>query len=266
MAQPLMVKAGAKIRLTDFDPDYDEGLTKEQALEETARHVAAIDELSYRLYAEGERAVLVVLQGMDAAGKDGTIRHVFTSVDPQSTQVVAFKQPSHEELAHDFLWRIHYRMPRRGNIGIFNRSHYEDVIVVRVHELVPKKIWEKRYDQINAFEKAAVQNGTTIVKCFLHISRDEQRKRLQARLDDPQKRWKFAIGDLDERKRWDDYQEAYNDALTLCNTEHAPWQIIPADQKWYRNLAISRLLAKTLKEMDPQFPEADPALERVKVE
>jgi PPK2 family polyphosphate:nucleotide phosphotransferase len=218
------------------------------------------------LFAEDRRSVLVVLQGMDTSGKDGTIRTMMTGINPQGCQVVPFKQPGHEELDHDFLWRVHQRVPRRGNIGIFNRSHYEDVLVVRVENLVPEQEWQRRYDRINDFEQMLVEGGTTLVKCFLHVSKKEQRKRLQARLDNPEKRWKFSRGDLAVRQQWDDYQRAYEDALTKCNTAHAPWHIIPADRKWFRNLVASQLLRETLERMDPQLPPAEPGLDGVKVE
>jgi len=197
---------------------------------------------------------LLVLQGMDSAGKDGTIRHVMRAINPSTCVVAAFKQPTHLELSHDFLWRVHRQAPRRGNVGIFNRSHYEDVVVVRVHKLFPESEWGARYDQINDFEKMLDQSGTRILKVFLHISADEQRARLIARLNDPNKRWKFSQADAEERKLWDEYQKAYEDALTRCNTSYAPWHIVPADRKWYRNLIVSRLVSETLQEMDPQFP------------
>ena len=209
-----------------------------------------------RLFAENKRSVLLVLQGMDTAGKDGTIRNVMRGVNPQGCTVNSFKRPSSEALDHDFLWRIHFRVPRRGDIGIFNRSHYEDVLVVRVHNLVAEEEWSQRYEQLNQFEKMLTETGTTIVKCFLHISKETQRERLQARLDDPEKRWKFSEHDLSERKLWDKYQIAYEAALTRCNTSWAPWNIIPSDKKWYRNLLVSELLLKTLQDMDPQLPES----------
>ena len=259
--QQLTVPSGTDIQLADFDPRYIEGdWTKKSSRAEIARLTAASRDLAYRLYAENRRAVLLVLQGMDTAGKDGTIRTVMTGINPQSCQIVPFKQPSHKELDHDFLWRIHKAAPRRGNIGIFNRSHYEDVLVVRVHNLVPELEWQTRYQRINEFERLLVDGGITLVKCFLHISRDEQRERLQARLDNPDKRWKFSKGDLDERKLWDEYQRAYEAALTRCNTEYAPWYIIPSDRKWNRNLTVSRILHDTLKRMDPQFPESEAGL------
>ena len=202
---------------------------------------------------------------MDTAGKDGTIRNVMRGLNPQSCEVHPFKKPTHEELDHDFLWRVHKVVPRRGNIGIFNRSHYEDVLVVRVHNIVPAKVWQERYDLINSFEQLLTSAGATIVKCFLHISNEKQRERLQARLDDPDKLWKFNKRDLDERKLWDDYQRAYEAALTRCNTDFAPWHVIPADRKWNRNLIVSEILRETLEKMNPQFPQAEEELEGVVV-
>ncbi len=261
MKQPLIVPDGSKVQLADFDARHVEGdWNKKSALKQIESNTDLTRDLAYRLYAENRRAVLLVLQGMDTAGKDGTIRTVMTGINPQSCQIVPFKQPSHEELDHDFLWRIHKEVPRRGNIGIFNRSHYEDVLVVRVHNLVPESQWRKRYQQINDFESLLVEGHITILKCFLHISKEEQRERLQARLDNPQKRWKFSRGDLSERKRWGDYQQAYEEALTRCNTAHAPWHIIPSDRKWYRNLVVSQILRDTLEEMAPEFPPCEPDL------
>ena len=267
MTQALTVAAGTRVSLADFDPRYVVGdWTKKSSGKQIAKLTSASRELAYRLYAENRRAVLLVLQGMDTAGKDGTIRTVMTGINPQSCQIVPFKQPSSEELDHDFLWRIHKAIPRRGNIGIFNRSHYEDVLVVRVHNLVPKAEWEMRYDRINEFERLLVDGRVTIVKCFLHISYEEQRERLQARLDNPNKRWKFSKGDLAERKRWEDYQQAYEAALTRCNTEHAPWHIIPSDRKWNRNLTLSQILHDTLVKLDPQFPASESGLDGIVVE
>ena len=222
-----------------------------------------ISDLGYRLYAEDRRALLVILQGFDASGKDGTIRCVMSGVNPQSCQVTPFKQPSAEELDHDFLWRIHRSVPRRGEVGIFNRSHYEDVLVVRVHNLVPESEWRTRYDRINEFEELLVEGGMTILKFFLQISKDEQRQRLQERLVNPFKRWKFSLHDLDERKLWDDYQRAYEDALTKCNTKHAPWHIVPADRNWYRNLVVSQTVRETLERMDPKMPPDQEGLEGI---
>jgi PPK2 family polyphosphate:nucleotide phosphotransferase len=266
-SQPLTVSPGTKVALADFDPHCADGdWDKDSAGAQVEKNSATIAGLAYRLYAEDQRALLVVLQGVDAAGKDGTIRVVMSSVNPQSCQVTSFKQPSEEELDHDFLWRIHKAVPRRGNIGIFNRSHYEDVLVVRVHKLAPEAEWKSRYSRINEFEELLVEGGMTILKFFLHISKDEQRQRLQERLDDHGKRWKFRLGDLDERKLWDDYQQAYEDALTKCNTKHAPWHIVPADRKWYRNLIVSQTIRQTLEKMDPQFPPPEPGLEGIQIE
>jgi len=266
-SQSLTVPPGTPIRLAEFDPRHVDGKWKKKSAgKQVENNVAALPDLAYRLYAEDRRALLLVLQGMDTAGKDGTIRCVMSGINPQSCQVVSFKQPSVEELDHDFLWRIHRAVPRRGHIGIFNRSQYEDVLVVRVHKLVSEAEWKSRYERINEFEKLLTEGGLSILKCFLHISKEEQRERLQARLDTPNKRWKFSHGDIDERKLWDDYQRAYEDALTKCNTEHAPWHIIPADRKWYRNLVISRLMRDTLERMDPQYPAAEPGLDKVIVE
>lgn len=266
MSQPLIPHRHSHVNLKDFDPRYVDGdWNKLTAAEKIAENTAISGELAYRLYAENKRSVLLVLQGMDTSGKDGTIRAATTGINPLNFNITAFKQPSVEELEHDFLWRIHKATPARGHIGIFNRSHYEDVLIVRVHKLVPKSVWRPRYEAINGFERHLAANGTTVVKCFLHISKDEQRERLEARLDDPTKRWKFSKGDLEERKLWDDYQEAYEDALTRCNTEHAPWHIIPGDRKWYRNLVVSNLLRETLEKMDPKFPREEEGLDQVKV-
>ena len=214
-------------------------------------------ELQYRLYSEGKQKLLVVLQAMDAGGKDGTIRRVFEGVNPQGVRVTSFKAPSKRELEHDFLWRVHRAVPGEGMIGVFNRSHYEDVLIVRVDQLAPADVWGQRYEQINQFEKLLHDTGTRIVKIYLHISREEQRERFLDRIREPEKNWKFSHEDLAKRKQWDDYMQAYEDALNRCTTAWAPWYAIPADQKWYRNLAISRILVSTLEEMDPQYPEAE---------
>lgn len=267
MRQPLSVAPDKKVKLRAFDADYTgDAKNKKKAQAELAENVAALDDLGYRLYAENRRSLLLVLQGMDTAGKDGTVRHVMQGFNPQSCQVTSFKQPGVEDLAHDFLWRIAKATPRKGFIGIFNRSHYEDVLVVRVHNLTPKEEWQTRYERINQFEKILSDGGITIVKIFLHISKDEQKRRLQSRLSDPKKRWKFSKADIAERRFWDDYQEAYEAALTRCNTKYAPWYIIPANHKWYRNLVISRILRKTLEKMDPQYPPAEKGLDEIVVE
>jgi PPK2 family polyphosphate:nucleotide phosphotransferase len=225
--------------------------------------VTKIGELVYRLYAEKKQSVLVVLQGIDTAGKDGTIRSILSEVNPLGISIASFKKPTEEELGHDFLWRIHKEVPGKGELRIFNRSHYEDVLVVRVHKLVEKKVWKERYEQINAFEKFLSISGTKVLKFFLHISKEEQKARLKSRLSDPTRRWKFAVGDLEERKLWDGYIEAYDDALTKCNTEYAPWHIVPADRKWYRNLLISRTVRTALEELNPQFPQHVEGIESI---
>lgn len=253
--EPFQVKPGSKIDLAAIDPGYTGGITdREDINDELEANISAMEELASRLYAEGRRSLLLVLQGMDTAGKDGTIRNVMRGFNPLLCNVSAFKVPNEEELAHDFLWRIHRRVPRRGMIGIFNRSHYEDVVVSRVRKLIDKRECRVRYELINDFEKLLVSQGTTIVKCFLHIGKDEQWRRLQARLDNPHKRWKFNPGDLDDRRLWDDFQKAYSRALTACNTQHAPWHVIPADSKPHRDLVVGRILRRTLEEMDPQYP------------
>lgn len=217
--------------------------------------------LQHRLWAEGRRSLLVVLQALDTGGKDGAIRHVFRGVNPQGVRVWSFGVPSAEDLAHDYLWRVHRRTPSEGTITIFNRSHYEDVLVARVKGLVPEPRWRRRYDHIVDFERLLTDEGTTIVKLFLHISPEEQRERLQARLDEPDKRWKLSRGDLEDRKRWAELMVAYEEALTRTSTEHAPWYVVPADRKWYRNLVVSSVLIETLETMDPQIPEPDPDLD-----
>lgn len=251
-----------QIPTVPVETDYD----KKSAYKQIKENAEVMAGLFRRLYAENSRSILLVLQGMDTAGKDGTIRTVMRGVNPRSCQVISFKVPSEEERDHDFLWRIHKAVPRRGNIGIFNRSHYEDVLVVRVHSLVPKATWQQRYEQINQFEEMLTQNGTTIVKCFLHISKDRQRERLQARVDEPESRWKFNSGDLKERLKWDDYQEAYKDALEKCSTGHAPWHVIPSDKKWYRNLVVSELLRSVIEDLDPQFPKPEHDISDIVVE
>ena len=259
VAVPHVFKSGVSIKLKDYasGPPKDLDFGKKAACKRIGLNAVEMAEKAKRLYAENRRSVLLVLQGMDTAGKDGTIRSVMRGMNPTSCQVTSFKKPSEEELDHDFLWRCHNAAPRRGNIGIFNRSHYEEVLIVRVHSLVPQKQWSKRYDQINDFENLLTESGTKIVKCFLHISKETQRERLQERVDVPEKHWKFNPADLDERKLWPDYQTAYEDALSKCNTEHSPWHVIPSDKKWYRNLVISQLLKKVLDDLDPQYPEAE---------
>ncbi len=249
------VAPDGKFKLADYDADDAAHFhDKREGIAHTKKLVERLSHLQDVLYAEHKRALLIVLQGMDAAGKDGTIRHVMTGVNPQGCSVVAFKQPSSHELDHDFLWRIHQSAPGRGTIGIFNRSQYEDVLIVRVHNLVEKKVWEKRYDQINEFEKILAENGTVILKFFLHISKEEQKKRFDSRHEDPDKNWKVSPSDEAERRYWDDYQTAYQDAIGKCSTENAPWFVIPANKKWFRNLAISQIVVDTLEGMDLKYP------------
>ena len=259
VALPHVFKTGESIKLEDFTsgPSEDLNFGKKAACKRIGLNAVEMADMAKRLYAENQRSILLVLQGMDTAGKDGTIRWVMRGMNPTSCQVTSFKRPSAEELDHDFLWRCHKAVPRRGNIGIFNRSHYENVLVVRVHSLVSKSKWSNYYDHINDFEKLLSDTGTKVVKCFLHISKETQRERLQERIDVPEKHWKFNPGDLEERKLWTEYQRAYEDALSKCNTEHSPWHIIPSDKKWYRNLVISQLLKSVLQELNPQFPAAE---------
>jgi PPK2 family polyphosphate:nucleotide phosphotransferase len=256
LSQRLLVKPGATVRLAEIDPDETHGFEKGAALDAAlAQNVARIDELQYLLYAERRRALLVVLQGMDAAGKDGTIRHVMTGFNPQGCRVTAFKTPTPEELAHDFLWRVHAAVPGKGDVAIFNRSHYEDVLIVRVQQLVPEPVWKRRYDEINGFERLLAEHDVVIVKIFLHISKEEQKQRLERRLEDPTRQWKVSLGDFEQRNRWQDYARAYEDAIMKCNSRAAPWYVVPADKKWFRNLAVSQILVDTLEALDMKFPK-----------
>ncbi len=264
---PYRIAPGTAADLASRDPrstgDFEGGKADgRRAAKELNERLEALQEL---LYAEGKHKVLVVLQATDTGGKDGTIRHVFDGTNPQGVKVASFKKPTPEELAHDYLWRVHAHTPASGEITIFNRSHYEDVLVVRVHDLVPPDRWARRYEHIRCFEKILADEGTTIVKFFLHISKEEQRERLQARLDEPTKHWKFSKGDLAERELWDDYQAAFEAALTETSTEHAPWYAIPADRKWFRNLVISQVLVDTLEGLDMAYPEAEEGLDDIVV-
>jgi PPK2 family polyphosphate:nucleotide phosphotransferase len=262
----LRVEPGAEVSLSDYDPADTGGTKKPEALDELAKLSKRLDELQTLLFANGKNALLVVLQGMDTSGKDGVIKHVAGAFNPQGVQVTSFKVPTEEELAHDFLWRIHKATPRRGMVGIYNRSHYEDVLVVRVENLAPKPVWQARYAAINAFEETLSQAGVVIVKLFLHISKEEQRERLIDRLNDPAAHWKFRASDLATRKKWDEYVGAYEAALTKCSTECAPWYVIPSDKKWYRNLAISRILVERLAALDMQWPPLEPEAQGIKIE
>ncbi len=258
MPKTHLVTPKQKVKLSEIPTDASAYCdSRKDAEKEFYKLREQLIELQRRLYSEGKQKLLVILQAMDAGGKDSTIRKVFQGVNPQGAQVTSFKKPSEHELSRGFLWRIHQAVPRKGMIGIFNRSQYEDVLVVRVDDIVPPKVWEPRYGMINDFEKTLAETGTTIVKIYLHISKEEQQERFQDRLDVPEKNWKFSPDDLRKREQWDDYMEAYEDALNKCSTKWAPWHIVPADQKWYRNLAISRILVHTLKQMDPQYPKTE---------
>ncbi|MGC4032908.1 MAG: polyphosphate kinase 2 family protein [Tepidisphaeraceae bacterium] len=252
---PFLVRPGKKFKLADLKTDEKGDFkSKKEAEAASADNIKQLRKLQDLLYAESKQSLLVVLQAMDAGGKDGTIDHIFSGVNPQGCQVTSFKVPSTLERSHDFLWRHHLAAPAKGMIGIFNRSHYEAVLVERVHEIVPKSVWKKRYTHINNFEALLADEGTTILKFYLHISKKEQADRMQARLDDAKKNWKFSPSDLQERKYWNDYQAAFEDALSSCSTETAPWYAIPADHKWFRNWAISDILVKTLQGMNPKYP------------
>ena len=266
MTQTFLVPAGTRLHLEDHDPGYTAGFqSKKDVAKELGRNRERLRELQGVLWAEGKHALLIVLQAMDAGGKDGTIRHVFRGVNPQGCSVTSFKAPTPEELAHDYLWRIHKAAPRKGYIGIFNRSHYEDVLVVRVHNLVPESVWRKRYEQINHFEKLLAESGVTILKFFLHISREEQKSRFEARLQNPAKNWKFSMGDMAERAYWDEYMRAFEEALSRCSTPWAPWYVIPADHKWFRNLTVSRIIVEALEKLDMHYPPPLPNADQIVV-
>lgn len=258
------VDGSKPVLLGDFDPD-DTGdfAGKAEVAELLKADRNRIAELQERLFAEERQSLLIVLQATDTGGKDGTVKKVFGGINPQGCRVWPFREPSEEELSHDILWRYHRRTPAKGMIGIFNRSQYEEVLVVRVKELVPEAVWQRRYDMINDFERMLAGNNTTILKFFLNISRTEQKERLQARLADPAKHWKFSTGDLKDRALWDNYQAAFEDAINRCSAVHAPWIVVPANKKWYRNHVVARTVADTLEAMNPQFPEAEPGLDRV---
>jgi PPK2 family polyphosphate:nucleotide phosphotransferase len=265
-SKELIATPGKKIKLDKWDPEDTLGWDKNHKMKASlAKTIEKLDELQYLLYAEHKRALLIVLQGLDAAGKDGTIRHVMAGVNPQGCRVTSFKKPTSEELSHDFLWRIHKAVPPVGDIGIFNRSHYEDVLIARVHNLVPKEVWSRRYDEINEFERTLEENNVKILKFFLHISKDEQKRRFQQRIDDKDRRWKISEADFAERKYWDDYTKAYEAALTNCSTEHAPWYVIPSNKKWFRNLAVSHIAVETLEELHMKFPAPTVDVSKIKL-
>jgi PPK2 family polyphosphate:nucleotide phosphotransferase len=253
-----LVRPGSRVNLRTIDPDAAHLVDdRHDASARSAALGARLAELQEMLFARHERKLLIILQGMDTSGKDGAIGHVFGSCNPQGTRVVSFRQPSDEELDHDFLWRVHRHVPGRGEVAVFNRSHYEDVLVVRVHELVDEKVWKARYGQINAFEQMLAESGTIILKFFLHISKEEQGKRLQKRLEDPTKCWKFNKGDLAERKLWKDYQRAYEDAISKTSTAWAPWHVVPANHKWYRDFVIGSVVVEALERLRMTYPKCD---------
>ena len=262
------VKPGSKVNLDDWDPTDDGGIEngKTSSREEFLNLNGQLERLQELLYAESKHKILIVLQATDTGGKDGTIRHVFDKVNPQGVKVASFKRPTDTELSHDFLWRIHQKTPANGEIVIFNRSHYEDVLVVRVHNLVTEEKWKKRFEHINAFEKMLADEGTTILKFYLHIDKEEQKERLQERIDRPEKNWKFSSADLKERKLWPEYQKAFEDVLEETSTDWAPWYVIPANRKWYRNLMISRIIVNTLKDLDMKFPSKEEGLQNVVID
>jgi len=259
------VEEGSKVKLDEIDPSYKgEHEDKASAQGELEKHAQRLHDLQYLMYAENKRSLLIILQALDAAGKDGTVNHVLATMNPQGCRVYGFKTPTPEELAHDYLWRIHQATPRKGYVAVFNRSHYEDVLVVRVHNLVPEEVWSKRHDEINAFEKQLVDNGTHIVKFYLHIDAAEQLDRFKQRIDDPNRHWKISESDYTERRYWDDYKRVYEDAISKCSTKHSPWYIIPSNHKWFRNLAVSQILVDTLESLNMQFPAPTVNIEEIK--
>lgn len=258
---------GSPLDLDSHDPDAETGVDggKEEGRAVLGEQTLHLAELQRRLWGEGRRSLLLVLQATDTAGKDGTIRHVFRGVNPQGVKVTNFGVPSETDLAHDYLWRVHRHTPADGEIAVFNRSHYEDVLVVRVKGLVPEAVWSRRYDHIREFEKVLAEEGTSIVKVFLNISKDEQKKRLESRLAQPDKNWKFRKEDLEDRERWDDYRMAFQDAISKTSTPYAPWYVVPANRKWYRDVVVSQILIDTLEEMEPRYPEPEEGLEEIVV-
>ena len=259
------VSPRSKVRLADFDPGDTAGIgRKSDGIALLASNVARLEELQARLHAEDRRSLLIVLQGLDTSGKDGTTRAVFTGVNPNGVDVHSFGRPGPEDLDHDYLWRVHRRTPGRGDIGVFNRSQYEDVLIARVEKLVPKATWSRRYRHINEFERMLVDEGTTIIKCFLHISSDEQMERLESRIETPRKNWKIEPADFEARARWRDYIEAYEDVMEKCSTRSAPWWIVPANRKWVRNAVVSEIVRQTLEKMDPKYPRVEHDLDEIR--
>lgn len=261
--QQARVPFGERIKLDDYDPGYTGGVSKEEIKAQVKANVQRMAELQETMFAQGKHSMLIVLQAMDAGGKDSTIRHVMDGFNPQGCHVVGFGVPTELERDHDFLWRIHPHTPPRGHVTIFNRSHYEDVLVVRVNKLVPKSVWQARYDHINAFEKLLADSGVTILKFYLHISKDEQKERFQERLDLKEKNWKFNPGDLKTRERWDDYMEAFEDVFARCNHPWAPWYIVPANRKWYRNWVVSSAIVETMEKMGLEYPLVPEDLDKI---
>src|SRR5450755_1578485 len=266
LSKDLLVKPGSKLKLADVDTSGTHGIEKEAAAAQLEKNLDRLSVLQYLLNAESRRSLLVVLQGIDAGGKDGTIQHVMSGLNPQGVRVTSFKVPEGAEKRHDYLWRVHLAAPECGQIGIFNRSHYEDVLVVRVHDMVPKPVWRRRYEQINDFERMLSDNGTRVIKFLLYIDKDEQAKRFRQRIEDKSKNWKFSPADLKERGYWDQYIEAYQDMLRKCSTKDAPWYVIPANHKWFRNLAVSQILCETLEDMNLKFPKPAADLSGIKFE
>lgn len=265
MSQPLIPPRGKKFEIKSYDPSYRGDASKEAVEEELASLRVRLDDLQNLLYADKRFGLLIVLQAIDAGGKDGTIKSVFREVGPLGCSVVSFGVPTKQELAHDYLWRYHRAAPERGDVVIFNRSHYESVLVERVQGLAPKAVWKDRYEQMNRFESYLTAQGTVVMKFFLHISKDEQRRRLQARVDDPKKRWKFRAGDLEDRKLWDDYQAAFEDMVDNCNTEAAPWHVVPADHNSHRDVTVARALVEKLESLGLRYPEAEPGVAGITV-
>ena len=266
MLDRLRVDPGSPAKIAERDPDDTLGLDKGTSEKRIDTLVDRIDELQYRLFSEHRRSILLVLQGLDASGKDGVVRRVFDGVNPTGVRVTSFKVPVGAEVQHDYLWRIHAALPARGEIGVFNRSHYEDIVAVRMHRIAPEEVWRRRYEHLRAFERMLVDEGTTVLKVFLNVSKEEQRKRFQERIDDPEKRWKFRRDDLNVRERYDDWVAAWDDALTQTSVDWAPWHVVPADRNWVKALVVAELVAGTLEQLDPRLPEPEPGLERLHIE
>lgn len=266
MLDRLRVDPGSPAKIAERDPDDALGLDKGASEKRIDTLVDRIDELQYRLFSEHRRSILLVLQGLDASGKDGVVRRVFDGVNPTGVRVTSFKVPVGAEVQHDYLWRIHAALPARGEIGVFNRSHYEDIVAVRMHRIAPEEVWRRRYEHLRAFERMLVDEGTTVLKVFLNVSKEEQRKRFQERIDDPEKRWKFRRDDLNVRERYDEWVAAWDEAVSETSTPWAPWYVVPADRNWVKALVVAELVAGTLEQLDPRLPEPEPGLERLRIE